>query len=190
MSRADAKKILKHISRVEQVKKRQYGWLVRIMRDGVTHQKFFSDGGSISKSGSLLKAIAFRDELLRKYPKPPHGNMFGRLSSRNTSEYPGVHKTTQTKRGVAYEVWAAGWTLPNGKRVTKKFHFSPDGRSDEEAKQLAIRAREEGLKEIERMRRGVKRKKGAKEAISKKATASTKTLPPTSDRKAAAKNRD
>lgn len=153
---------MRNISRIEQEKKRQYGWYVRVMRDGVTRQRFFSDGAHGGKSGALLRAMAFRDELLEAYPKPEHGNMFNRPSARNRSGHPGVNKTTQRKRGITYEVWQAGWTLPDGRRVTRKYHFGPDGRSEHEARRLAIRAREEGVEMIERMRREMKKKRRAR----------------------------
>ncbi len=153
----------RHISRVEQEKRKQYGWLVRVMRDGVTHQKFFYDSVHGSKNAALLAAIARRDELLQKYPPPEHGNLFNRITKRNTSKYPGVSRTRSLKRGISYDVWQASWTLPNGKAVTKKFYFSPDGRSEKEARLLAIKAREAGLKMAERMRREIKRKSKARQ---------------------------
>lgn len=162
------KKKLKHISRVEQEKKKQYGWFVRIMRDGVTHQKFFYDSVHGGKSSALLRAIAFRDDLLQLYPKPKHGNLFNRLTKRNTSGYPGINKTRARKRGISYEVWQAGWVLPDGRQVTRKFHFSPDGRSEKEARELAIRARRKGVEMIERIRRGVKVKPKVKSKVKSK----------------------
>ncbi|MCA1593099.1 MAG: hypothetical protein LC754_10695 [Acidobacteria bacterium] len=150
---------LRNISRVEQEQKRQYGWYVRVMRDGITRQKFFSDYAHGGKGGALLRAIAYRDELIERHPKPEHGNLFNRLSTRNTSGHPGVSRTTQSKRGAVYEVWQAGWTLPDGRRVTRKFQFSPDGRSEREARRLAIKAREKGVEEIERMRRELKKRR-------------------------------
>jgi hypothetical protein len=153
MSKRKVKPGLRHISRVEQEQKRQYGWFVRLMRDGIKYQKFFYDSAHGGKSSALLRAIAYRDELLQRYPKPAHGNMFNRTNARNTSGYPGVHKTTQIKRGITYEVWATGWTLPDGRRVTRKYHFSSDGQSEREAKRRAIKARQEGVALIERLRR-------------------------------------
>ena len=158
-------KRLKHISRVEQEQKRQYGWFVRLMRDGVMHQKFFYDSAHGGKSSALLRAIAYRDELLERFPKPAQGNMFNRTNARNTSGHAGVHKTTQRKRGITYEVWAAGWTLPDGRRVTRKYHFGPDGRSEKEAKSLAIKARREGIAMIERMRREAGKKRRGRKKI-------------------------
>ncbi len=168
MSKRKPKPGLHHISRVEQEKKRQYGWFVRLMRDGVKQQKFFYDSAHGGKSSALLRAIAYRDELLQRYPKPAHGNMFNRSSVRNASGYPGVHKTTQRKRGITYEVWATGWTLPNGQRVTRKYHFSPDGRSERAAKRLAIKARQAGVALIERLRRSTGKKRAPRKAAKKR----------------------
>lgn len=168
---------LKNISRVEQEKRNQYGWLVRVMRDGVHHQKFFYDSVHGSKSSSLLTAIAYRDELLRKYPKPERGNLFNRLTVRNKSEYPGVNKTRTLKRGIYYDVWQASWTLPNGKTVNRRFYFSPEGRTEQEAKELAIKARAEGLKMIKRMMRGAIKKSASKRASKKQSLAPNSASP-------------
>lgn len=166
--------VMKNITRIEQEKKKQFGWWVRVRRDGENFQKFFSDLAHGGKNSALLAAMAFRDSLIEKHPMPEHGNMFNRANSRNSSGYPGVHKTTQNKRGQTYEVWTAAWTLPDGKRVTRKFHFSDEGRSEKEARLLAIKAREEGLKMIDRMRRGLP-KKGKKKGKKGAANGSTQT---------------
>jgi hypothetical protein len=154
------KKKLKNICRVEQEKKKQYGWFVRIMRNGVTHQKFFYDSVHGGKSSALLRALAYRDELLQQHPLPENGNLFNRLTKRNNSGYPGVSKTQTERKGHIYDVWQAGWVLPDGRHVNRKFQFSPTSRTEEEAKQLAIKARQKGIKMIEQMRRApVKKRK-------------------------------
>ena len=154
---------MQNITRIDYDRRRQYGWWVRVMRDGLQHQKFFSDSAHGGKAGALRAAKEHRNYLLKRYPKPEHGNMFNRASSRNNSGgYPGVHKSRDTRLGRTYEVWVAGWTLPNGRTITRKYHFSPDGRREREAKQLAIKAREEGVKMIERMRREERRKRKAR----------------------------
>jgi len=159
-------KNLRNICRVEQERKRQYGWYVRVMRDGVTRQKFFSDFAHGGEGGALLRAIAYRDELIERYPKPEHGNLFNCLSTRNTSGHAGVSRTTQRKRGVTYEVWQAGWTMPDGRRVTRKFQFSEGGRSEREARRMAIKAREDGVVAIERMRRELKKRRRTRRGAS------------------------
>ena len=139
-------KQMRNISRVDQFKKHQHGWLVRVMRNHITHQKFFSDGVFGSKSASLREAKIFRDELLQRYPPAPRGNMFNKPNSRNTSGYPGVSRTGSYRKGHYYKVWQASWILkPGGKRITRKFGFSPNGRSERQAKRLAIKARREAL---------------------------------------------
>lgn len=162
MERLKKSRALRNITRVEYERRRQFGWWVRLMREGFQYQKFFSDAAHRGKFSALRAAKQYRDHLLKRYPKPEHGNMFNRTSVRNTSGgYPGIHKTTERKKGRRYEVWTAGWTLPDGRRITRKFHFSKTGRSQREAKQLAIKARAEGVRMIERMRRAEKRKRKA-----------------------------
>ncbi|MBA3322897.1 MAG: hypothetical protein H0T45_15815 [Pyrinomonadaceae bacterium] len=162
-------KAMRHISRIDQDRKNQHGWWVRIHRDGKMIQKFFSDiahGGS--DNFALREAKKYRDALLVLYPKPERGNMFNKPNSRNKGNPPGVHKTRSLKRGRSYEVWQAGYILPNGKHINKKFHFSLDGRSEEEAKALAIKARKEGVKLIEKMMREKQEKRATYKAAAKK----------------------
>ena len=139
----------RNISRVDYARRSWHGWLVRVMRNGEKFQKFFSDYACGGKSGSLRKAQRYRDELVRLYPLPPHGNLLNKMTVRNTSGHPGVSKTGSHRKGHYYEAWQASWTLPNGQRTTKKFVFSPSGRTELAAKRLAIKARREGLRMIE-----------------------------------------
>ena len=142
-------KQMRNISRVDQAKKNQHGWFVRVMRNGITHQKFFYDKGG-NEAASLREAKRFRDELLRLYPLPKRGNMFNRMSARNTSGHAGVSRTGSYRKGHYYQVWQASWILkPGGKRITRKFGFSPNGRSERQAKRLAIKARREALEALE-----------------------------------------
>ncbi len=143
---------MRHISRIDQEKKNQHGWWVRIHRDHRMIHKFFSDLAHRGKLGALVEAQRHRDALLVLHPKPPHGNQFNKLKPANTSGVAGVHKTTQRKRRRVYDVWAASWVLPDGRRKTRKFHFSLDGNSEAEAKKLAIKARKEGITLIEKLR--------------------------------------
>ncbi|MBA2501591.1 MAG: hypothetical protein H0V27_01810 [Pyrinomonadaceae bacterium] len=155
-------KAMRNISRVDQEKKNQHGWLVRMMRDGRKFQKFFYDGTYGGKTNALRRAKEHRDELLRQYPPSVRGNMFNRTNRRNTSGHAGIHKTRSLKRGRIYDVWQAGWVLPNGQHVNRKFHYSPDGRSEAAALKLAIKARKEGLREVERMQRAFDEKRAAR----------------------------
>lgn len=161
-------KAMQNITRIDYERKHQHGWWVRLQREGQQIQSFFSDAANGGKLGALLKAQRYRDKMLRIYPPPEHGNMFNRTSSRNTSGKPGVHRTRSMKRGHSYDVWQASWSLPNGKHISKKFHFSPEGRSEREAKRLAIEARAEGLRMIEEMRRKMKQREAKKAAAKKR----------------------
>ena len=139
-------KKLRNISRVDQDKKRQYGWLVRVMRDGVNHQKFISDSTHGGKHSSLLTAMEFRDDLLNIYPPSLRGNMFNRTNRRNKSGHAGISLTGSWRKGRYYAVWQAGWLDPRtGIKTTRKFGFSETGRSELAAKRLAIKTRREAL---------------------------------------------
>lgn len=171
-------KRMRNITRIEQYKKHQRGWWVRIHRDGRMIHKFFSDAAYRGEGGSLSEAKRYRDQLLIEYPKPERGNMFNRISVRNTSGKPGVHRTRSIKRGRTYDVWQASWMLPNGRHVNRRFAFSEGGRSEREARRLAIRARREGLATIEAMMRAKqeRREKHRIATIKKRRAAKSRAL--------------
>lgn len=159
---------MRNISRVDQYKKNEHGWLVRVMRNGVNHQKFFYDSTYGGKSRSLIEAKLHRDELVRKYQLPPHGNNFNRITSRNTSGHPGISKSGSFRKGHYYEAWQASWVLPDGKRVARKFVFSPTGRTEMAAKRLAIKVRREAVAQIEAMVAKQKKRGASKATASRK----------------------
>lgn len=139
----------RNISRIDQYKKRQHGWWVRVMRNGFTYQKFFSDYASGGKIASLREAKDYRDELLEKYPPSPTGNVFNKITARNTSGYPGISKSGSYRKGHYYESWQACWIeKPGGKRVCRKFVFSESGRTELAAKRLAIKTRREAIEKL------------------------------------------
>jgi hypothetical protein len=152
---------MRHISRIDQAKKKQHGWWVRIHRAGRMIHRFFSDKAHGGKTRALVEAKHHRDELLRLHPKPARGNMFNHKSSRNTSGIAGVHRTVTRNRGRVYKVWQAGYVLPDGTHVNRKFHFSRGGTSEAEAKRKAIKVRAEGLKLIARIERARTGKRAA-----------------------------
>ncbi len=158
---------MRNITRIDYARKHQHGWWVRIHRDGEMIQKFFSDLACGGEASALREAKIHRDALLRIYPKPERGNMFNKPNSRNTSGIVGVNKTQSRSKGHVYDVWQAGWVLPNGKHVNRRFHYSRDGRSEKEAKQLAIKAREEGLRMVKKMADDKREKRRAYKAAAK-----------------------
>jgi len=168
-------KAMKHISRIDQEKKNQHGWWVRIHRDGQMIHKFFSDLSYRGKLSALVEAQRHRDTLLLLHPKPPHGNQFNKPKPGNTSGVVGVHKTTHSKRARVYDVWAASWVLPDGRKQTRKFHFSLDGNSEAEAKKLAIKARKEAVILIEKLRAEKVEKRKSLKAAAKLRRQNSKT---------------
>lgn len=148
---------MRHITRVDYERKHQHGWWVRIHRDGVMIHQFFSDARYKSHAAALRHAKVYRDDLLIKYPKPEHGNNFNRPNRGSKSGIAGVHQTMMTKDGIRYPVWQTSWVLPGGKRIVKQFTYSPQTRTEQEAKELAVAAREKGLRQIARIRRQLRK---------------------------------
>lgn len=142
-------KTMRNISRVDQEEKHQHGYLVRVTRDGEMHQKFFSDSAHGGKRAALRAAKEHRDELLEQHPPAERGSMFDRRTSRNTSGHAGVSRVRSKRKGQYYDAWQASWVLPSGRRVARKFNFSPTGRSERAAKRLAIKARRDAIAAME-----------------------------------------
>jgi hypothetical protein len=142
-------KAMRHISRVDMERRRQHGYLVRLMRDGVKYQKFFSDGGCGGKTACLREAKIYRDEMLELYPPSARGNMFNRKSARNSGAPVGVSRTFSDTRGYYYEFWQACWTPEfGGPRQCVKFSINKYG--DKKAFRLACRARREAIAAMEK----------------------------------------
>ncbi|QQR79233.1 MAG: AP2 domain-containing protein [Candidatus Moraniibacteriota bacterium] len=146
------KKSMHGISRMDNDSNRTHGWLVTIQRRGEIYRMLFSDKKQGGKKKALTVAKAFRDAIIAEYPlfsKQEHANLKKRS---NQSGIVGVCRV------VAFETktlppekqrwnWVAAWPLPDGRRKRVKFSVQKFG--EEQARALAIRAREEGLKALE-----------------------------------------
>lgn len=140
------------ISRMDNDSNRTHGWLVTIQRRREIYRKFFSDMPHGGKLKALAAAKAFRDEIIAQYPlfsKQEHANLKKRS---NQSGIVGVCRVvaSETKTLPPEKQrwnWVAAWTLSDGRRKRVKFSVRMFG--EEQARALAIRAREEGLKALE-----------------------------------------
>ncbi|MEZ6092797.1 MAG: AP2 domain-containing protein [Pirellulaceae bacterium] len=145
-----AEKSEKNISRIETNSNGSIskGFLVRVMRRGERFQKFFGDATFGSRPKALAAAKKFRDSVLKKNKGFSKKELANRASSRNTSGIVGVryseevHGTGKNKR--VYGFWVASWNPKAGVRKTKR--YSIDKYGDDEAMQMAIKAREEGIR--------------------------------------------
>ena len=92
------------------------GYLIRITRAGVVHQRFISNG----REDALGAAIAARDELLAGLPIPPYERSYPicHTKSRSNTGHTGICYSVETKpSGATYERIAA--TVRIARNVTK-----------------------------------------------------------------------
>lgn len=123
------------------------GWFARYTRDGVTFRQMFADSKYGSPEASLEAAKHWHEEARTLLP-PLNRKEFAELKQRNNqSGHTGVHRSVFKKGGKEYYYWIAIWHPIKGKKRSKRFFVTKYG--EEEAKRLAIEAREEGLKSIE-----------------------------------------
>ena len=147
-----SKKSMHGISRMDNDSNRTHGWLVTIQRRGRILRKLFSDMTHGGKIKALAAAKTYRDAIIAEYPlfsKQEHASI---QKSNNRSGIVGVCRVVAsgTKTLPSQKQrwnWVAAWPLPDGRRKRVKFSVQKFG--EEQARALAIRAREEGLKALE-----------------------------------------
>lgn len=119
----------KGIARVDQIDKRQHGFLVRLQRGGERHSAFFSDQEHGGRAQALAAARRQYAALCRKYPSTTRKDFAERVTTRNTSGRVGVSLTRSVaSNGKAYESFSSSCSLEKGRRITKKFSISKYGR--------------------------------------------------------------
>lgn len=133
------------ISRIDQPDKRNHGYYVRITHRGSTVQKYFPDQSNGGKEEALDKARAFRDSVIAELPTVKQRQAARPRRKTLSSGVTGVtHVVSRDPNGqIRYEYWQGAWTLPDGRRRTRKFSISRYG--EEEALRMAVTAREEAL---------------------------------------------
>lgn len=118
-----------------------HGWLVSVTRRGKRLEKYFSDrpGG---RADALRKAREFRDRLLATVPPPT--KVKRRFSLNKTGIIGVTLARDRTRAGRIVLRYIATWPTRNGPPGKASFSVERYGRA--EARRLAIRARQEGLR--------------------------------------------
>ncbi len=149
---------MKGLSRIDSEKKKMHGWYVRVYGGGKTFSKYFSDKKYGGKEKAKKLAIAHLAKMTKEIEKmfpyfkdrdtktPP---FWAKPGKHNKSGVVGVHKTEywSPTRKHAVKCWVATWN-ENGKRRDKAFYYSEKGRSEAEAKKMAIEFRARKMKEL------------------------------------------
>ena len=135
----------KGITRFENYERHSKGWWVRLHRRGELISKFFKDSDYPNKSAAKKAAQEYYRQLASENPKMSRRD-FAERRMAHSSEIIGVQKVVSVRFGHEYESWKARWSPKKGVRRVKT--FSVDFYGEEEAKRLAIEARQRGLEEM------------------------------------------
>ena len=134
------------ISRIDQLEKRTHGFFVRLARKGKIHNAFFADKSYGGKRKALEAARKHYQELLRKHGKISRRDWAQMERCVTSSGIVGVRKTVIVRNGQKKTVWIASWS-PKPYVVRRKL-FSVEKYGPRDARALAIKARQGGLKSM------------------------------------------
>ena len=140
---------MRGISRIDQPHKHNHGFFVRVQRAGKTHSAFFSDKMHGGKRKALIAAQACHRRMERKLgaPKRMARQEWARIERRpGRSGIVGVQRLINHRVRPARKYWMATWSPEVGKVARKQFSIRKYG--ERLAKQLAIRARNDGLRSM------------------------------------------
>ena len=123
----------KDISRIDQDSKKTHGWYVRVVFQGKTHSKFFSDKKHGGKDSSLKVAITWRNHTRAKIGKSQSDKHIVTVAHNNT----GIVGVILNEKLNRYEV---NWVRPDGHQGKTSISIRKHGKVA--ALKLAIQKRE------------------------------------------------
>lgn len=140
------------ISRIDDDVHHSHAWRVSLRRHGRRHVKNFPDKKYSSREQALEAASLFRDQFLLTHPPISRREVCSVKRSNNTSGITGVctyAKRYQRRDNTIKEnwYWEASW--PNERGESVKAIFSVNTYGESIARQMAIRARQEGLESLQ-----------------------------------------
>ena len=137
------------ICRIDQPSHRTHGFFVRVMRNGKIHSAFFTDLKHGGKAKALAAAQVHRKKLLAKLglPKQKSRRHWAELRRRKgSSNVVGVQKIVSSRGRQPVVYWKATWSPERG--VVRHKMFSAKKYGHWEAKRLAVKARQAGLRSM------------------------------------------
>lgn len=139
----------KNITRMDNIPKSTFGWLVRVYRHGKIFRKFFSDNPHGGKDAALEAALKWRDETIAQHPVEDVPFYTAPVST-NTTGVNGVSETFhRSSNGKKLPCFTVFWSPRKGSRRRKRFYLHYfDTR--EEALEAAAAFRKEKEDEIRR----------------------------------------
>jgi hypothetical protein len=134
------------IYRVDSPKNGTYAWIVVLTRNRESFRKHFTDGIHGGREQALAAAIAYRDEIVARFAPLKRSEYVSVLRKNNTSGHPGVRLNRDSEGNPLY--WAASW-VPQAGAKAKVVKFSVAKYGFERAKELAVRARADGVAQMD-----------------------------------------
>ncbi|MEM8500829.1 MAG: AP2/ERF family transcription factor [Pseudomonadota bacterium] len=139
------------ISRIDDPAHRSYAWRVSLRRRGKLIVKNFTDKKHGGKGKALQAAKKHRDQVLADNPPLSRKEFSSAKRRNNRTGITGVYtyaKRFTLKDGTIRETWywEANWPGERGESLHRSFSVRTYG--EDLAKQLAIRAREEGMRQL------------------------------------------
>jgi hypothetical protein len=115
----------KGICRIDQPKRKTYGWYVRVTFNGKHVAKFFSDKANGGKQKALEQAVLYRDQAEKELGRPRTDRLVIAHNPRNSSGIMGIQrksKIVKTKKGdeVVDKFYVVTWN-PEPGRVERIF---------------------------------------------------------------------
>jgi hypothetical protein len=139
------------ISRIDCERQNAHSWRVSLRRYGKRHVKNFTDKKYQGRELALAKAMAFRDRIIIEHPPISRKDFCSIKRRNNKTGITGVYKyrkTYELKDGTIKEswYWEANWPDAEGESVSKSFAINRFGENP--AKNMAIEARDIGMKNV------------------------------------------
>lgn len=140
------------ISRMDDSTHRTHAWRVSLRRHGRSLVKNFPDKKYGGSRLALMAAMQHRDELLVLHPPISRKEFSSAPRRNNRTGITGVYKYVKTyplRNGGFGEswYWEANWPTQQGQ--SRRASFGVKRYGEDMAKQLAIRARERGMREVQ-----------------------------------------
>jgi hypothetical protein len=137
------------ICRIDQPSHRTHGFFVRLARQRKIHSAFFTDKKFGGREQALAAAQAHYLQLRRRLSLPPQRSRrqwAETVRRRGRSGIAGVQRVIDRQHKPWRKYWRATWSPELG--VVRKKQFSIRKHGEAQAKQLAIRARQAGLRSM------------------------------------------
>ena len=126
----------KGVSRVDSLKRKSHGWLVRVRFKGENRSRFLSDSVHGGQENALREAVRARDELEREMGKPRTDRTIIAQAPQSATGVPGVKRTDKQGADVYEVTWCP---RPN---VVSRTSVSVAKYGEEEAFRRACRIRQ------------------------------------------------